>query len=264
MLAWKSHPLVVLALFTCLIGSSGVAAAGTLAEYRLLFLGGGPVKWGSPLRGSGSVVTFAVTDAVRNIKGARNCGTIVPIEALLARSGISRAGFDTELSYALRAWSGAADIAFVPAPPAKADILIGAQANPIGRAFTNVESRPAEGGGIGTIVSSTICLNPEQRWKIGFDRNLAIYDLRYTLMHELGHAIGLDHPGTSEALMDFRYSEAFSSLQAGDRAGAEELYGPARTIFAGQPPSNAKGGRLAGATTGGQERAFGPGTARRN
>jgi hypothetical protein len=252
----KSHPLRVLALFTCLIGSSGLAAAGTLAEYRLLFLGGGPVKWGSPRAGSGSVVTYAVVDAARSVKGARNCGAIVPIDGLLARSGISRARFEMELSDALQAWSRVANISFVPAHPAKADILVGAQANPVGRAFTNVESRQAEAGEMGTIVSSTICLNPKQRWKVGFDHNLAVYDLRYTLMHEIGHAIGLDHPGTPEALMDFRYREAFSSLQAGDRAGAATLYGPARTDIAVPASPETQMRRPAGQADG-RERAFG-------
>ncbi len=264
MLIWKSHPLRVLALLICLIGSSGLAAAGTLAEYRLLFLSGGPVKWGVPERGSGSIVKYAVVNAARSVKGARNCGAIVPVNTLLARSGISRSAFDTELSDAFRAWSGAANISFVRSQPSEADILIGAQAKPAGRAFTNVESKPAGKREIGTIVSSTICLNPDQRWKVGFDRNLEVYDLRYTLMHEIGHAIGLDHPGTPEALMDFRYLEAFSALQAGDRAGAIALYGPARTTFAGQAPANAKPSRLAGEPTDGRERALGSGAVQRN
>jgi hypothetical protein len=245
----------VLALFTCLIGSSGLAAAGTLAEYRLLFLGGGPVKWGSPRAGSGSVVTYAVVDAARSVKGARNCGVIVPVDSLLARTGISRARFDMELAAAFQAWSSAANISFVPAHPAEADIIVGAQANPAGRAFTNVESKPAEDGKVGTIVGATICLNPEQRWKIGFDRNLEVYDLRYTLMHEIGHAIGLDHPGIPEALMDFRYREAFSSLQAGDRAGAKALYGPVLTDVAA--PASPKTQMQPAGQADGRERAFG-------
>jgi hypothetical protein len=74
-------------------------------------------------------------------------------------------------------------------------------------------------------------------------------------MHEIGHAIGLDHPGIPEALMDFRYREAFSSLQAGDRAGAKALYGPVLTDVAA--PASPKTQMQPAGQADGRERAFG-------
>jgi hypothetical protein len=73
-----------------------------------------------------------------------------------------------------------------------------------------------------------ICLDPTQPWKIGFGGNPEAYDIRYTLAHEIGHAIGLDHPGPTGELMSFSYGEGFRVLQPGDVAGAILLYG-ART-----------------------------------
>ena len=75
------------------------------------------------------------------------------------------------------------------------------------------------------IRQALICLNPDQPWKIGFDGRLGIYDLRYTLMHEIGHAIGLDHPGASGALMGFRYDEKRDGLAPADIEAAQKLYG---------------------------------------
>ena len=60
------------------------------------------------------------------------------------------------------------------------------------RASTN---RPVSG-----IRQSLICINAARPWKIGFDGNLDIYDVRQTLAHEIGHAIGLDHPGATGGL----------------------------------------------------------------
>ena len=58
-----------------------------------------------------------------------------------------------------------------------------------------------------------------------FDGDIDVYDMRYTLVHEIGHAIGLDHPGPSGQVMSFRYTENFSGLQPGDFHGVRLLYG---------------------------------------
>jgi hypothetical protein len=198
-----------------------------LADYRLLELGGGMVKWGPPVLGEGATVTYALVTRPVVFRGARNCGDLLPVDELLIDSRIGRSEFEAEVTGAFDAWSSAANVRFVRNDESTADILIGAQAVPTGRAFTNVEhASPTAAGAARGIVASVICLNPEKGWKIGFDGNLDTYDIRYTLMHEIGHAIGLDHPGVTGALMDFRYQEAFSSLQEGDRAGAVSLYGP--------------------------------------
>ena len=78
---------------------------------------------------------------------------------------------------------------------------------------------------IRSIRKALICFNPLQKWKIGFDGDLAVYDVRYTLMHEIGHAIGLDHPGAAGALMGFRYDEKQKNLTSGDIEAARSLYG---------------------------------------
>ena len=94
-----------------------------------------------------------------------------------------------------------------------------------GRAFTNVELKPAGEPGRKVIARSLICLNPAQPWKVGFDGDLDVYDLRYTIAHEAGHAIGLDHPSPAGQLMSYKYDERHQGLQPGDIRGAALLYG---------------------------------------
>jgi hypothetical protein len=76
------------------------------------------------------------------------------------------------------------------------------------------------------ITQALVCLNPAKPWKVGFDGDLKTYDVRYTLAHEIGHAIGLDHPEPGGQLMSARYGEQFRTLQDGDVRGAIQLYGP--------------------------------------
>ncbi len=206
----------------------GGAEAGTGTEFRLLKLGGGHVKWSGTVLGHGAVVTYAfATDRMR-FPEARNCGEIVPIDAILAKSRISSEALQREVTEAFAMWERAANIRFqLVQDPAQAGILIGAQASPEGRAFANVNQRTTRGE-VQEIEKSLVCLNPAVRWKIGFDGDFDVYDLRYTMAHEIGHAIGLDHPKPSGQLMAYKYDERFRELQSGDTHGAATLYGPRR------------------------------------
>jgi hypothetical protein len=243
-----------LALAACslvALASIGAACANDLRavgatadpEYRLLVLGGNPVRWKVPANGLPTAVTFAFLTAPAQFPGARNCDAMLPPQAALLNSRIDAAAFRREVRAAFSTWEAAANIAFKEvAPDANPGILIGADAKARGRAFTNVAlvesgSNPARAnGGMGMIRQSLICLNPQKPWKIGFDGNLEVYDLRFTLTHEIGHAIGLDHPSPEGELMSFRYVEKARGLQAGDIAGAVALYGRK-----GEAPGNASG-----------------------
>lgn len=209
------------------------ASSGTLSEYRHLTLDGHLVKWGAPTLGAGAAISYAVVTVETHFAGARNCGGIAPVGGLLQANRIARPLFDEELAAAFRGWASIANVAFRRTDPAAADILIGAETEPRGFAFTNVVyDRQAPGTGPRRIERSVICLNPAKAWKVGFDGNLDVYDLRYTLLHEIGHAIGLDHPTIQGQLMNFKYLERFRAPQVGDVAGVVGLYGPNRAIAA--------------------------------
>ena len=218
------------AVAACVLVAGGFAAqAQTIVTYRHLVLDGHALKWGMPVLGTGATVTYALVDRDVRFPGARNCSSMSPIDGLLSRSAIGASSFSRELVEALRVWEGAADVTFAPTDPAVADILIGAQVNPIGYAFANVEYDKTETGqGPRSISRSMVCFNPTRAWKVGFDGDLDVYDIRYTLIHEIGHAIGLDHPVIAGQLMAYKYGEKFRALQAGDIRGVETLYGPRR------------------------------------
>jgi hypothetical protein len=245
---------------TLAVGAAALAVVSTapamgqsIKTYRHIILDGHRVKWGGPEAGTGAIVTYATVEAAVKFPDARNCAAMVPIAPLLAASRVSASTFDAEVRAAFALWSGAANIRFEPAEDAEsADILIGAQAAPRGRAFTNVTYETSGTTSIRRLTRSLICLNPEERWKTGFDGNLGVYDLRYALLHEIGHAIGLDHPAIASQLMDFRYLEQFRSPQKGDAEGAVALYGPSRTgtaaaddarrLATARPPPSGLGG----------------------
>lgn len=210
-------------------GTSAAAqdAARPDPQFHLLVLDGGTVRWAAPKNGLPASVSYAFVTEPQTFGGARNCSKMLPPGAALAPSKVEFEAFRREVRAAFRMWHDAVNIEFhETGNPADAGILIGAQAEPRGRAFTNVATRAETAGGVGEISRSLICLNPKQRWKIGFDGDLDVYDLRYTIAHEIGHAIGLDHPGPEGQLMSYRYVETSRALRQGDIAGASALYGP--------------------------------------
>jgi hypothetical protein len=232
----------VFAVLAMLAAGLGVACSGAAAsdEFLLLRLDGTYVKWRAPRLGTPAQVRYAFISGPMHSPGAINCESIVPIEPLLDASRIERERFHQEVAAAFGLWEAAAGVRFLESADAKtADILIGAQASPRGFAFTNVDHdrtglTPVSSTAVQVrrIQKSLICLNPTKLWKTGFDGNLDVYDIRYTIAHEVGHAIGLDHPSPSGELMSFRYTEDFRTLQPGDVAGAVALYGEPGTASA--------------------------------
>jgi hypothetical protein len=209
--------------------ATATTSAQEFLGFHLLDLQGTPVRWSD--EGTGPArVTYAFVEHPVRFPEARNCESMVQVDALLAHSEISLSVFRNEVRAAFSMWEQAANISFRETNDMlTAGILVGAQALPEGWAFADVAQRP---GHSGKIERSLICLNPDRLWKIGFDGNLDVYDIRYTVAHEIGHAIGLDHPASTDQLMSFRYQEGIRGLQAGDIDGAAQLYGAKR---AGRP-----------------------------
>lgn len=228
-----------LLIFIAAVFLTAPAVAQSYPEYRLLRLNGAHVKWGDAAIGTGAEVTYALVTSRQDFNDARNCRSIGPIGPMLEKNGVEAASFGVELEKAFTVWQAVSGIKFRQInAPESADILIGADLAEQGWAHADV--KPAKGeNDVVTIERSLVCLNPAKSWKIGFNADANAQDLRYTLTHEIGHAIGLNHASPSGQVMSFIYGEDFMDLQPGDIEGVTILYGPPTApVLATHPASS--------------------------
>jgi predicted Zn-dependent protease len=202
--------------------------------FKMLELDGHQVKWEIPADGKPLVLTYRLINRP-TVVNSQSCGnSLTSLDDLINNSKLSSNAVRHEISEALRAWEAVTNVKFVEVETGEANVLIGAQVDPIGWAFADVFYGSKTDGKARVITKGLVCFNPKSPWKIGFDGDKRTYDLRFAVMHEIGHVLGLDHPADSEnQIMGFKYHERFRTPQSGDILAATKLYGIPATRLAG-------------------------------
>lgn len=181
-----------------------------------------PGKWGDSTIGTGATITWSIMPSSTDCS-FEGAGLVCSDLTFMPT------GWKAEIEDAFSAWSAVANISFIEvvdggealnSSGSSGDIRLG------GHSFDGSGGTLAHGyypPGNGNTAAGDIHFDTAETWKIGFGGTG--FDIFQVAAHEIGHAIGLDHTGVANSLMNPSYTENFRGLQADDIAGAQYLYG---------------------------------------
>ena len=228
------HLLASTSLATLMLASA--AALPSVASAFVIGPTTNPGKWGTPGMGNpGGVVTWSLMPTGTSC-AAESAGCSVT-----ALASFMPVGYLSVVQAAFGAWSAVANISFQEvaddgaaynAATTSGNIRLG------GHVFDGAFGTLAHGfypPMNGASAAGDIHFDIAETWDLSLAG--AGIDLFNVLTHEIGHAIGLDHTGVANSLMNAFYSEAFSGPQADDIAGAQFIYGAAALTEVPAPAS---------------------------
>jgi hypothetical protein len=159
--------------------------------------------------------------------------------AVPANAGVSQAEFETAIQAALDVWAKVADVTFAQTNrPGLVDALditfayLDRVGGTLAQAYFPDDVNSAR-------IAGDVQFDAHEAWEVGNQRGSAAFDLLAVAVHEIGHALGLDHSHATGSIMaaSISASEAFVSLSPSDRTAILQLYAPSRELGGTATPS---------------------------
>lgn len=147
-----------------------------------------------------------------------------------APASLDQATVDAALQMALNAWSSVANIKFKPTEtPHQLRSLdltfrpIDGEGGILAQGFLPADVNPAR-------IAGDVRFDSLERWEVGNDRGSEAFDLVQVAVHEIGHALGLEHSSVAGSVMVpvISPTQSYIGLAPADVQAIRSLYAPPR------------------------------------
>lgn len=156
-----------------------------------------------------------------------------------APAGMSQAQFESTIEQALKVWSDVVDVKFTQTNQAGlSDSLdftsrpIDGQGGTLARAYFPDDVNPRR-------IAGDVEFDSNDSWEVGNARGGRAFDLLYVAVHEIGHALGIEHIHSHSAVLapSVHANQTFDGLSQHDIDAAMEIYAPAKATQPTEPPT---------------------------
>ena len=156
-----------------------------------------------------------------------------------APDGISQSQFESTIEQALKVWADVVDVKFTQTNQAGlSDSLdftsrpIDGQGGTLARAYFPDDVNPSR-------IAGDVEFDSNDSWEVGNARGGRAFDLLYVAVHEIGHALGIEHIHSHSAVLapSVHANQTFEGLSQHDIDAAMEIYAPAESTKPTTPPT---------------------------